>query len=250
MILGNGLDRDQRLKLVVRRYLRDQNLLTDHTPSSCESENIGDTACRDERYLIEEIKHTAELQQRNPLLNPLYGGGMRYSPFCGVPVEWYRQNIAPLYKPNQRISEYEIRTWDREELETAIRAIIKGIVVRDSRLYKLTIHGPHCGWAKILGYGLAQQIWLTADGCRALEGRAVSSGWGQFKVYGTYHEHFKLDDGTPLHRTYAIKRTHPLFERYSTSKMMTIDDESFLRLEAMDWIRTNEPELFADLQLP
>lgn len=247
VVLSQSLSRDQRIKLATRRLLRGLGLLTDHTPSACDSENIGDTGCRDERYQIEEINHTVELQQRNPLLNSLYGGGMRFSPWCDVPVEWYQKKIAPLFVPGRQVSEAKVRDWDHDELDTAIRGVIKGIVVRGSRLYKLGVHGPSCGWATILGYGLIQQLWLVADGCQALEERAIKCSWGQFRVYGTYHEHYQLDDGQELHRTYAVNRHHSLFAMYPMAVIMKMTDEQFLHREAPDWLRHDDPKLYAEL---
>lgn len=252
------LTTEERIKIAVRRFLRWERLvdaegnrpLMDHVPSNCRTENIGDTSCRDERQLIEDLLHTADLQGRNPLLNPLYGGGKRFSKRCGVPIDWYRREIAPLYRPGVQFSDEEILAWDREELETAIRAIIKGIVVRGSRLYKVGIHGPNCGWARLLNYGLIHQLWLVIDGCNTLEQMARDNGWGPFQVYATYHEHFPLEDGTQSHHTYAIRRKHALFSKYTLDEILSMTDREFLRREAGEFLRLEDPELLDELRHP
>ena len=60
--------------------------------------------------------------------------------------------------------------------KTAVRQIrlsAQDAIEELERLYKLGIHGPHCGWAGILGYGLIQQLWLLVDACGDLEQRAL-----------------------------------------------------------------------------
>ena len=244
-----GVPLELRIKLAVRQYLKSIHLLNGHVPSDVEGNNVGYTCCNDDRFFLEHTIHLAHIQQRNPLPIPLFGGGMRFSPSCGVPIDFYREKTAPLYKPGRHWTDQELIDWDREEVESAVRSIIKAVVVRGLKLHMLSIHGPHCGWAGLLGHGLVQQIWLVTDGARELERRAQRGVWGPFRVYCTYHEHYQRP-GQELqtHRTFPIRRAHQLFRKYSVEQMLAMSDREFLQREAMDWLSDRDPQLARELR--
>src|SRR5262249_15338114 len=153
----------------------------------------------------------------------------------------YRDQTAPLYKPGQHWTDQDLITWDRDEVESAVRSIIKAVVVRKMRLHMLSIHGPHCGWANLLGYGLIQQLWLVVDGAKNLEERAQRGVWGQFRVYCTYHEHYtKPGQTAQTHRTFPIRRAHPFFKRYTLTEVMGMSDAEFLMMEGGMWLRQHD----------
>lgn len=253
---GTELPRNVRHAFAIRRFLRWQGNrdqagrlpFGDHEPTTCQTDNLGDTGCPDERYQPEEQNHIMTVHNKRPVQRNLFGGGMRFSQRCGVPLAWYREKIVPKYRPGETISDDELMQWDHEEVEAAIRAIIMGNDVRGFRLYKLGVHGPHCGWAQLLNYGLIHQIWLMIDGANRLELMARTNNWGPFEIYVTYHEHYRFSDADqPHHRTYPVKRSHELFAKYTLDQIMSMTDEEFLRREAMEFLADDDPELYAEL---
>lgn len=257
LIKGKELPRKIRLAFAIRRFFRDDRNRNakglcpfgDHVPTGCETENLGNTGCPDERYQHEEQNHIVTVHKKRPVGRHLFGGGFRFSRRCGVPIQWYRDKISPKYKGKDYVAtDEEIISWDHEDVEAAIRAIIGGTDVRGFKLYKLGIHGPYCGWATLLEYGLIQQIWLLLDGAKRIEQLAVDNDWGQFEIYCTYHEHYQPgEDAEPHHHTYTIKRSHEMFAKYSLEEIMNMTDEEFLRREAMDFLADEDPELYAEL---
>lgn len=256
LIRGTELPRKIRMAFAVRRFFRwdgNRNGLGlrpfgDHVQTECATENLGNTGCPDERYQCEEQGHIVAVHKKHPVQRHLFGGGMRFSAQCGVPIGWYREKIVPKYRPGQAVTDEEIIRWDHEDVEATIRAIIGGNDVRGFRLYKLGIHGPHCGWASLLGYGLIQQIWLQLDGAKRLEQMAIDNQWGPFEIYATYYEHYQMGEQVdPHHRTYPIKRSHDVFAKYSLDQVMSMTDEEYLRLEAMEFLCDDDPELYAEL---
>jgi hypothetical protein len=91
-------------------------------------------------------------------------------------------------------------------------------------------------------------MWLLLDGAKRLEKMAAENQWGPFEIYTTYHEHYQIGEGAePHHRTYPIKRSHEVFTKYSLERIMAMSDEEYLRLEAMEFLSDDDPELYAEL---
>lgn len=258
MLLTRGAELPPKIRyaFAIRRFLRSDGNLNengrrpfgDHEPTGCNTENLGNTGCPDERYQYEEQNHIMAVHNKRPVTRHLFGGGMRFSPRCSVPIDWYREKIVPKYRRGQEVTDEQIVQWDKDDVESTIRAIIGGTDVRGFRLYKLGIHGPYCGWANLLGYGLIQQIWLLLDGANHLEQMAAENDWGQFEIYCTYHEHYQPgEEAEAHHKTYHIKRSHHLFSKFTLGQIMGMTDEEYLRREAMPFLADDDPELYAEL---
>lgn len=231
MIIGSQVS----TRIALGRYFRRERLLLNHQRTFAPTPNIGNTGCPDERCHIEEIGHTKTIQQLDPVLNPLLGGGMRFSPHFPIPISFYQETVAPKYRPGEMVTVDEIVQWDREEVEVAVRNIIKASSIRGFSVYKLDIHGPHCGWADLCGLGLIQQIWLVIDARRELKALAAPGRWQEpeFEIYCTYHEHFP-NGGRIGHKTYLIDKSHRLFRQYSSEDILGLTDEEFLERHAPD----------------
>lgn len=215
----------RKLRLLVYKYLRDVNYLTDLPLAEEGNENVGKIACRDDRSFMTEAAWIEELHRQKgkklavmPL--PMFGGAMRFSPYCPeMPDELVGFKSAP----------------NVFHTEIVIEAIRFGIKFRNNRLIKAGGHGLFCGWATALGLGLFQHTRLTIDGRDIIQNRADREHWvtdGNFSVFAAHHMDCRYTD-EPHARTYGLDHEHSLLKKYPMELTMSkLDDRGFLEIEA------------------
>ncbi len=216
----------RKIRLLVYKYLRDQNYLCHLELASDGHKNLVKIACPDDRSFMTEaswIEDMHRLQQRElgVMPGPMFGGAMRFSPYC---PEMLDQSVGFKNSPNAI------------HCQVTVEKIRYGIHFRKVRLVKAGGHGLFCSWATELGLGLFQHTRLTIDGRNELKARAKREGWlgkGQeFQVFAAHHMDCRFDGGSKA-ATYQLDHKHMLVTKYPMElTMANLDDRRFLEIEA------------------
>ncbi len=233
----------KRLRMLVYRYLRDQQYMVALSLASTEHENVVKIACPDDRSFMTEAAWIEQLHAKSDrkigvMPNPMFGGAMRFSPYC---PEMLDQQVGFKNSPNSA------------HCQITVEKIRYGIRFRNVRLAKAGGHGLYCGWAAELGLGFFQHTRLTIDGRNVLKRRAHVERWLQahpdpnmhgkeFQVFPAHHMDC-CTDGATKPRTYALDHTHHLVRKYPMELVMSdLNDQRFLEFEAPHLLKDAESE--------
>ncbi|MBI5404604.1 MAG: hypothetical protein HY976_00085, partial [Candidatus Kerfeldbacteria bacterium] len=179
---------ERKLRLLVYKYLRDQEYMVELALASDEHTRVVKIACPDDRSFMTEAAWIEQLHKQHGremgvMPNPMFGGAMRFSPHC---PEMLDQQVGFKNSPNSA------------HCQITVEKIRFGIRFRDVRLAKAGGHGLFCGWASELGLGFFQHTRLTIDGRNVLKRRAHVERWldahpdpamhgKEFQVFAAHH---------------------------------------------------------------
>ncbi len=222
----------RKLRLIVYQYLRDVGYLCELSLATDGHTNVVKIACPDDRSFMTEASWIEDLHRKHDrqlavMPRPLFGGAMRFSPFCPEMPD----NVVG-FKNSPNVFHCEM----------TVEAIRYGIRFRGVHLAKAGGHGLFCGWASALGLGLFQHTRLTIDGRNILKARSIREQWvkqGEFEVFAAHHMDCRFE-GTETPRTYGLDHRHPLVRKYPMELTMeNLDDRRFLEIEAPQLLKAN-----------